>query len=51
MSAHAARVALLPELLQDPFDRLLVAQALAEQALLLTNDGQLGGYGAHVRIV
>ena len=51
MSTHASRVVSLPDLHKDPFDRLLVAQALAEQALLLTNDTQLGGYGAHVRIV
>ena len=51
MAAHAARVASLPDLHKDPFDRLLVAQALAEPAVLLTNDAQLGGYGAHVRIV
>ena len=51
MSTHAARVPLLPDFHKDAFNRLLVAQALAEQALLLTNDSQLGGDGAHVRIV
>ena len=50
-AAHAARVASLPDLHKDPFDRLLVAQALAEPLVLLTNDAQLGGYGAQVRIV
>jgi PIN domain nuclease of toxin-antitoxin system len=49
-SAHAARVAILPELHRDPFDRLLVAQALTEPAILLTNDAQLGAYGPQVRV-
>jgi len=50
-SAHAARVCALPDLHKDPFDRLLVAQALTEPALLLTNDAQLGPYGAHVHVL
>ena len=50
-AAHAARIASLSDLHKDPFDRLLVAQALAESAVLLTNDAQLKGYGAQVRFV
>ena len=50
-SAHAARVAKLPDLHKDPFDRLLVAQALTEPAVLLTNDTQLGPYSAQVRVI
>jgi PIN domain nuclease of toxin-antitoxin system len=50
-SAHAARVTSLPDFHKDPFDRLLVAQALTEPATLLTNDAQLGQYGAHVQVV
>ena len=50
-SAHAVRVATLPDLHKDPFDRLLIAQALTEPAILLTNDAQLGPYGAPVRVV
>ena len=50
-SAHAARVTSLPDLHKDPFDRLLIAQALAEPAILLTNDEQLGQYGAHVQVI
>lgn len=50
-SAHAAGVTSLPDLHKDPFDRLLVAQALAERAILLTNDEQLGQYGAHVHVL
>jgi PIN domain nuclease of toxin-antitoxin system len=49
-SAHAARVTTLPDLHKDPFDRLLIAQALAESALLLTNDAPLGQYSKQVRV-
>ena len=49
--AHAAAVALLPLHHRDPFDRLLVAQSLAEQLVLLTADTQLAAYGAFVRVI
>lgn len=42
---HAARVAALPWHHRDPFDRLLVAQALVEGMALLSHDGQLDAYG------
>ena len=45
---HAAKVAELPLLHKDPFDRMLVAQASVEPMLLLTNDAALRGYGAFV---
>jgi len=48
---HAAAVEHLPPLHRDPFDRLLVAQAMAEGAVLLTADRSLGGYGDVVRLV
>ncbi len=48
---HAARVARLPALHRDPFDRLLVAQALSEPMILLTNDQALAGYGELVKVV
>jgi PIN domain nuclease of toxin-antitoxin system len=41
---HAAGVALLPEHHKDPFDRLLIAQALAEPLRLLSSDSQLVPY-------
>jgi PIN domain nuclease of toxin-antitoxin system len=47
---HAARVASLPPLHRDPFDRLLVAQALAEPMRLLTTDATLAGYGELVTV-
>lgn len=43
--AHAARVAELPALHRDPFDRLLIAQALGEGVPFVTADGQLAAYG------
>jgi len=47
---HAAKVAELPLLHKDPFDRILVAQALVEPMILLTNDEVLQGYGAFVNL-
>jgi PIN domain nuclease of toxin-antitoxin system len=43
-AAHAAGVGRLPDHHRDPFDRLLVAQALAEPLRLLTADGRLARY-------
>jgi len=43
--AHAATVALLPPHHTDPFDRLLIAQALAEPLRLLSADAALHPYG------
>jgi PIN domain nuclease of toxin-antitoxin system len=48
---HAARVAHLPDHHHDPFDRLLVAQALTEPLVLLTADSQLARYGELVQLV
>jgi PIN domain nuclease of toxin-antitoxin system len=43
--AHAAQVALLPFKHRDPFDRLLVAQALIENLTIVSHDAMLDGYG------
>jgi PIN domain nuclease of toxin-antitoxin system len=48
---HAARVASLPPIHRDPFDRLLIAQAITEPMRLLTNDSALAAYGDTVTIV
>ena len=48
---HAAAVALLAPLHNDPFDRMLVAQAKTEPLLLLTNDAALPAYGDCVKLV
>jgi len=47
-TAHIVRMAALPELHRDPFDRILVAQALAEKLTLVTKDAILARYGAPV---
>ena len=48
---HAAAVEHLPDVHRDPFDRLLVAQAVSEGVVLLTADDRLTGYGDAVRLV
>lgn len=50
-SAHAAAVEKLPLHHHDPFDRMLVAQALTEPLRLLTHDRQLAAYGEPVMLV
>ena len=50
-AAHGARVTGLPAIHRDPFDRLLVAQSLAEPMTLLTNDAVLVRYGPFVQLV
>jgi PIN domain nuclease of toxin-antitoxin system len=42
--AHAERTGVLPAHHADPFDRMLVAQALVEGATLMTHDRQLQAY-------
>ena len=42
--AHAAAVAALPDLHKDPFDRILVAQAIVEGVTLLTADQAVLAY-------
>lgn len=49
--AHAAAVAGLPAHHRDPFDRLLVAQAISEPLGLLTADPQLSRYSSLVHVV
>ncbi|AQV96984.1 PIN domain nuclease [Cupriavidus necator] len=43
-AVHAAMVRDLPDIHRDPFDRLLVAQALSEPLRLVTSDGHLSKY-------
>jgi PIN domain nuclease of toxin-antitoxin system len=50
-ATHALAVTRLPEVHRDPFDRLLIAQAVTEPLVLLTNDEILGKYPAAVRLV
>lgn len=48
---HAAAVERLPPIHRDPFNRLLIAQARVEGAVLLTADRALAAYGPFVRLV
>ena len=48
---HALAAAALPRLHADPFDRMLVIQALSEKLTLMTRDGRLGDYGVKVHVV
>ena len=45
---HAERLLDLPPHHADPFDRLLVAQAMVEKATLVTHDRAIEPYGAPV---
>lgn len=50
-SQHALAVESLPPLHKDPFDRILIAQAITEGILLLTADSLLTKYPGPVRRV
>jgi PIN domain nuclease of toxin-antitoxin system len=50
-SQHAVSIDLLPPLHKDPFDRLLLAQALTEGLTLVTGDAQLARYPGPLRKV
>ena len=47
-AAHVLRLATLPPLHADPFDRMLLAQAMAEGFVLLTQDAKVIDYGGPV---
>jgi len=44
LPAHAIAAGALPRHHGDPFDRMLIAQALAENLVLITNDGAIAHY-------
>jgi PIN domain nuclease of toxin-antitoxin system len=50
-SQHAVSIDVLPPLHRDPFDRLLVSQALVEGVTLLTTDEQVARYAGPIRMV
>jgi PIN domain nuclease of toxin-antitoxin system len=50
-SEHAVSIDALPPVHKDPFDRLLVAQALTEGITLLTADPELAKYPGPLRKV
>lgn len=47
-TAHAAQVRDLAFHHHDPFDRMLIVQALSEQLVLVSADDQFGAYAARV---
>lgn len=51
LGQHALQVGGLPWHHRDPFDRLLVAQAMAEPMRLLTADESLLAYGGQVELI
>ena len=50
-SEHAAAVGRLPDIHKDPFDRMLIAQAMVEGFVLLTADAKVGEYPGPVQRV
>ena len=48
---HAARLMQLPNIHRDPFDRILIAQALSEPLRFLTIDAMLQSYTDLVEVV
>lgn len=49
-SAHAVTIPTLPPLHKDPFDRMLVAQAMVEGITLLTADKLVAQYPGPIRL-
>jgi PIN domain nuclease of toxin-antitoxin system len=45
---HLRRVLALPRLHRDPFDRMMIAQALAEGIPIATGDRVFAGYGVQI---
>ena len=51
LSKHVFSLAGLPNLHKDPFDRLLLAQAISENMILLTTDSTLAKYLGPIRYI
>lgn len=51
LAKHAAMVTRLPGIHRDPFDRILIAQALCGPLRFLTTDAILRGYSELVEVV
>ena len=50
-SAHAVAVTSLPPIHKDPFDRLILAQAMTEGITLVTSDEAVSKYPGSIRTV
>lgn len=51
LPSHAAAMESLPPLHADPFDRLLIAQALTEPLRLITHDAAVAAYGETIILI
>lgn len=51
LGIHSETLSTLPLLHRDPFDRMIVAQAITEPMKLLTGDGVLGAYSSLVQTI
>lgn len=51
LAEHSLQVPRLPLIHRDPFDRILIAQAIVEGLTFLTADTQLGAYADPVRLI
>ena len=51
LSEHVVTIGALPPLHKDPFDRLLIAQAMVEGITLLTADARVAEYPGPIRCV
>ena len=47
-TSHITALAALPDLHRDPFDRMLIAQAMAEGLALITSDQQIRSYPVRI---
>ncbi len=47
-ASHTVQLVELPHIHRDPFDRMLVAQSIAEPLRLVTSDPQVASYGSNV---
>lgn len=50
-SVHSVSIDILPSIHKDPFDRMLVAQAMIEGVTLLTSDTLVAQYPGSVKLV
>jgi PIN domain nuclease of toxin-antitoxin system len=50
-SQHAVALAALPPIHADPFDRMLIAQAIVEPMALITTDERLAAYPGTIEVV
>lgn len=48
---HAAAISQLPDIHRDPFDRILIAQAMIEPLTFLTADAELKNYSELVEVI